>query len=129
MEHVFTESKMERDLGYARAVCVDDWIYVSGTGGIDYPSGELPEDVGDQTRLMLSNMESALKKLGSGFEDIVKRAIYIKNVDDTKEIYLIVGEVMGDKCKPASQGFRTDFLDPRLKVEMTLTCKRGVGAS
>jgi enamine deaminase RidA (YjgF/YER057c/UK114 family) len=127
MEHVFTESQMEKDLGYARAVCVDGWIHVSGTAGMDYPTGEIPEDVGDQTRLMLKNLENALKELGSGFEDVVKRAIYIRDTADTRQIYDIIGQAMGGKCKPASQGFRTDFLHPKIKVEMTLVARRGCG--
>lgn len=127
MEHVFTESKMEKDLGYARAVMVDGWIYVTGTSGTHYSTGVMPESVEDQTRQMLVNLESALSELGSGFEDVVKRAIYIKDAADTMAVYGIIGEAFAGKCKPASQGFRIDFLDPKIKVEMTLVAKKGAG--
>ncbi len=79
IEHVFTGSAMERDYGHCRAAVVDGWIFVSGTAGNDKASGTFPESVEAQTALMLDNPERALKAAGSGWEDVVKRTVYLPN--------------------------------------------------
>lgn len=38
--HVFSGSIYEELAGYARAVVVDDWIFVSGTVGVDFETGD-----------------------------------------------------------------------------------------
>ncbi|MCC7426670.1 MAG: RidA family protein [Alphaproteobacteria bacterium] len=127
IEHFFTESKMERELGYCRACVVDGWIFVSGTAGTNYKTGEMPDDVEAQTRQMLTNLENALKAAGSGWEDVVKRAIYLADPKDTMKVYSIICERTKHLVTPASQGFAVTFLNPRIKVEMTLIARKGAG--
>jgi len=127
IEHVFTESKMEKELGYCRACIVDGWIFVSGTAGTNYKTGEMPEDIETQTRQMLDNLENALKAAGSGWQDVVKRAIYIGDPKDTMKVYAIICERTKHLVTPASQGFAVTFLNPRIKVEMTLIARKGAG--
>ena len=40
--HIFSGSIYEEMAGYARAVIVDDRIFVSGTVGVDFETGGLP---------------------------------------------------------------------------------------
>ena len=42
--HIFSGSTFEELAGYSRAVVVGDHIYVSGTVGINFQTGKLPED-------------------------------------------------------------------------------------
>ncbi|WP_372624610.1 Rid family hydrolase [Falsiroseomonas sp.] len=129
IEHIFSGAAMERDYGYCRAAVVDGWIFVSGTAGNDQATGIFPEDVEAQTHRMLDNLERALAQAGSGWPDVVKRAIYLADPKDTKAVYSIIVERTKQLVTPASQGFAVTFLDPRIKVEMTLIAKRGAGAA
>ena len=42
-------STFEQDIGYSRAVVVDDWVFVSGTTGFDYASMTIAEDLVEQS--------------------------------------------------------------------------------
>lgn len=127
IEHFFTGSKMERDLGYCRACVVDGWVFVSGTAGNDAATGDMPDDVEAQTHKMVDNLERALKAVGSGWEDVVKRAIYIADANDTMKVYSIICARTSHLTTPASQGFEMRFLNPKIKVEMTLIARKGAG--
>lgn len=60
--HIFSGSVYEELAGYARAVIVDDRIYVSGTVGIDFSTGNLSPDPRTQTETALDTIETTLKK-------------------------------------------------------------------
>lgn len=128
IEHFFTGSKMEQDLGYCRACVVDGWVFVSGTAGNDWATGAMPDDVGEQTHRMIDNLTRALEAVGSGWQDVVKRAIYLADAKDTQQVYGIICERTKHLTTPASQGFEMRFLNPAIKVEMTLIARRGAGA-
>ena len=48
--HVFSGSIYEEMAGYARAVIVDDRIFVSGTVGVDFATGDMPEGAREHNR-------------------------------------------------------------------------------
>ena len=58
--HVFSGSIYEEMAGYARAVIVGDAIYVSGTVGVDFATGELADGAEAQTDRALDTIEAAL---------------------------------------------------------------------
>ena len=63
--HIFTGSKYEELAGYARAVVVDDRIFVSGTVGYDFKTGELPETAEGQTEQALNTIAWSLEASGA----------------------------------------------------------------
>jgi enamine deaminase RidA (YjgF/YER057c/UK114 family) len=70
--HVFSGSIYEELAGYARAVVVDDWIFVSGTVGVDFETGQMAEGSETQTSTALDTIEKALLEAESGLHDIVR---------------------------------------------------------
>ena len=70
--HVFTGSKYEELAGYARAVVVDDRIFVSGTVGYDFQTGHLSESATDQADQALKTIAWSLEQAGSRLGDIVR---------------------------------------------------------
>ena len=56
--HIFSGSTFEELAGYSRAVVVGDHIYVSGTVGINFQTGKLPEDAAGQAEQALDTIES-----------------------------------------------------------------------
>ena len=70
--HVLSGSKYEELAGYARAVVVDDRIFVSGTVGVDFETGAMPETAESQASRALDTIERALAEAGSGLHDVVR---------------------------------------------------------
>ena len=69
--HVFSGSIYEEMAGYARAVIVDDRIFVSGTVGVDFFTGDMADGAAAQTATALDTIERALEQAESGLHDIV----------------------------------------------------------
>ena len=65
-------SAFESQIGYSRAVVSGDFVFVSGTTGFDYSTMTISDDVAEQARQALSNIEAALKQAGASFADVVR---------------------------------------------------------
>jgi len=124
---ISTGSDYEKLVGYSRALVVDDWVFVSGTTGRDHDTGEVPEDVVDQTHLCFRTINRALKEAGSSFDDVVRmRIIMTDPADDAR-----VAPVLGHYLKPVGPVLTTSvsaLLDPRFKIEIDVTALIGSGA-
>ena len=57
-------SSFEDRIGYSRAVVAGDWVFVSGTTGFDYATMSISDDVVEQARQCLANIEWALREGG-----------------------------------------------------------------
>ena len=57
---IFSGSKFEKVAGYARAVVDGEWVHVSGCTGMVYATGEISDDVVEQTHQTFRNIEWAL---------------------------------------------------------------------
>ena len=81
-QFISSGSTFEALIGYSRAVVDGDWIFVSGTTGFDYGSMTISDDVAEQAKQALKNIDQALTDAGATRLDIV-RVHYI--LPDTKD--------------------------------------------
>ena len=79
--HIFSGSTFEELAGYSRAVVVGDHIYVSGTVGINFQTGKLPEDAAGQAEQALDTIEKALHQAQSGLHDVVRVRVFLTSPD------------------------------------------------
>ena len=115
----FSGTPWEAKVGYARAVQVGDWIYVSGTTGTD-PSGKVmaPGDAYLQTVHTIRNIESALTRLGLSLEHVVRTTIYVKDMNRWEEVAKAHSEFFG-KTHPATSLVEVcRLVDPDMLVEI-----------
>ena len=104
---------------YSQAVKANGLVFVSGQLGIDPATGELAgATAGEQAAQALKNIKSILDTAGSGMEKVVRATIYMKNVDDFKEIDAKYAEVFIGSVKPARVAFGGNDIPKGALVEI-----------
>jgi len=112
-QNIAGTSPYEPVIGFSRAVRIGNVVHVSGTGPVG--AEELP--AAEQTRVVLGLIETALKKAGAGFEDVVRTRMYIAHAEDWEVVGRVHGEVFG-VIRPASTMVVAALLNPKWLVEI-----------
>lgn len=86
--------RWEAQMGYSRAVRVDDRVYVSGTIGVA-PDGTLPPTPYEQARRALEIIEAALTRAGASLADVVRTRVFVADLRDFEEVARAHGESFG----------------------------------
>ena len=78
---------------YSQAVRVGDWLFLSGSLGIDPSNGEfVPGDAAAQARKALENMGEVLAAAGATFDQVVKTTVFLADMDDFVPVNAVYGE-------------------------------------
>ena len=126
--HVFSGSIYEELAGYARAVVVDDWIFVSGTVGLDFETGKMAEGSETQTSTALDTIEKALLEAESGLHDIVRVRVYVPDPEDVMVISGVLKARVGFTY-PTNTTICSPLAVPGAKVEIEVEAIRGSGTA
>lgn len=126
--HVFSGSIYEEMAGYARAVVVDDRIFVSGTVGVNFATGELAEGPTAQTHQALDTIATALIEAGSGLHDIVRARIYAPDPEDVGAISAVLKDRIGFTA-PANTTICSPLAVPGAHLEIEVDAIRGSGTA
>ena len=70
-------------------------LFVSGQIGIDAATKTASEDVTEQTKQVLRNMEQALNDSGASLQDVVKTTVFLTNMDDFVAMNAVYEQVFG----------------------------------
>lgn len=104
---------------YTDAVAYGDLLFVSGAAPLD-EDGRLVggEDVRQQTRKVLENLEAVLTAAGMTFADVLKVTVFLTDVDDRQAVDELRREFFGG-ARPASTLVEVSRLAvPGMKVEI-----------
>ena len=102
---------------YCHAVRAGNLVWLSGAVGIR-PDGSIPEDVVEQFRVALANIDGALRAAGGKPENIVKVQVFVTDINDRAKINPLRQDYFGD-ARPASSLFEVSALvAPEFKVEI-----------
>ncbi|KFA65219.1 hypothetical protein S40285_01527 [Stachybotrys chlorohalonatus IBT 40285] len=126
-QSISSGTKFEADIAYSRAVVVDGWIFVSGTTGYK-PSGEISEDVVEQTEQTLLNIERALQEAGSSSKDIVRVRYLLPNRNDFEKTWPVLRRWFGD-VRPAATMEEVKLMKEEMKIEIEVTARKATEAS
>lgn len=116
---ITTGTNWESQVGYSRAVRVDNYVHVSGTTATD-PLGKIVgiNDSYEQTRQILRNIVSALEAAGASVEDVVRTRIYVTDISEWESIGKAHSEVFGS-IQPASSMVEVSrLINPDMLVEI-----------
>lgn len=116
-------STFEEQIGYSRAVVEGEWIFVSGTTGFDYSTMTISEDVVEQCRQCLRNIDFALREAGGERGDVVRVRYILPNTGDFEPCWPALREYFGD-VRPAATMISAGLSDARMKIEIEVTAKK-----
>ncbi|KAH9884627.1 Endoribonuclease L-PSP/chorismate mutase-like protein [Cubamyces lactineus] len=86
---------------YTQAVRVGDFIFLSGSLGLDPATGKMVEGgVEAQARQALKNMKAIIEASGSEIGKVVKTTVFLHSMDDFKAVNAVYTEFFGEH-KPA----------------------------
>lgn len=71
---------------YSQAVIVGDLIYTSGQLPIHQQTGEIPDNISEQTRQSLLNVQAVLKEAGSDMSKVFKTTVFVKDLNDFSSV-------------------------------------------
>ena len=124
--HVFSGSVYEEMAGYARAVIVGDHIYVSGTVGVDFSTGDMAEGPEAQTTMAIDTIEQALTEVNATLADIVRTRVYVPNPDHVIAVSTVLKHRIGF-TRPANTTICSPLAVPDADVEIEVEAIRGSG--
>ena len=106
MEAVATSEAPVALGAYSQAVKANGFVFVSGQLGIAHEKSPTRvvwpgATAGEQTAQALKNIKQILDTAGTGIEHVVRATIYMKNVEDFKEVDARYADVFIGSVKPA----------------------------
>ena len=113
-------STFEQQVGYSRAVVDGRWVFVAGTTGFDYDTMTISDDVVEQVRRALANIDAVLVEAGASARDIVRVRYYLPDLDDFESCWPTLRSYFGD-ARPAATMIVAGLADPRMKIEVEVT--------
>jgi 2-iminobutanoate/2-iminopropanoate deaminase len=107
---------------YSRAMFDDDWIFVSGTIGMDYDAHRLAGTAAEQTRLMVRNIEKYLATCGGGLKNIVNYTLIVSAHEHLGAVIDTLAEVL--PCKPTGTAMIAGIAIADAYVEMQVIARK-----
>ncbi len=103
---------------YSPAVRAGEFIFVSGQGPIDPETDVMfTGDSGEQTRLVLRNIQSILEGCGASLADVVKCSVFLAEAGDFAAMNEVYAGFFGE-TKPARTTVEARFVAPGMRVEI-----------
>lgn len=90
----FNTSKLPRMTEvFPQAVVADNFIFISGTAGVNPATGKLSESFEEQAMQSFMNIKTILEELGSDMTKVVKTTVYMVSGNDFAILNKVYGEV------------------------------------
>ncbi|KAK2011181.1 endoribonuclease L-PSP [Colletotrichum eremochloae] len=121
--NVSSGSAFEAQIGYSRAVVLDDFIFVSGTTGYNYQTGAISPDIAEQTEQTMQNITAALAEAGAQIKDVVRVRYILPDRRDFQKTWAVLQKYFGD-VRPAATMIQAGLMEEVMKIEIEVTAKK-----
>jgi len=120
-------SPWEALAGYSRAVVDGEFVFVSGTVGVDLATMTMPDGAEAQAEQAFVTIADALAQAGAGLADVVRVRVYVPDRADVTAVSGVVKRRLGE-ARPANTTVCTPLAVEGAKVEIEVTAlRRGAG--
>ena len=119
-------STFEEQIGYSRAIVDGRWVFVAGTTGYDYSSMTISDDVVEQARQTLANIDDALRRAGSCAADVVRVRYLLPDAADFEPCWPLLRAYFADS-RPAATMMVVGLATPEMKIEIEVTALKPEG--
>jgi len=110
---------------YNQAVMAGNVLYTSGQIAMDAKSGELRiENIEDESRQVMKNLEAVLKAAGMDFSKVVKSSIFLKNMDDFQKVNQVYASYFSEDKAPARETVQVSRLPKDVNVEISMIASK-----
>ncbi|KAJ9144803.1 hypothetical protein NKR19_g6330 [Coniochaeta hoffmannii] len=116
-------SPFEAQIGYSRAVCSGDWVFVSGCTGYNYENGTISSSVVEQAEQTMHNINSALVEAGASTKDIVRVRYILPDRSDFPKTWPVLQKWLGD-VRPAATMIQAGLMEEAMKIEIEVTARK-----
>ena len=120
-------SGLEADYAFSRAVVDGDWVFVAGTTGMNYATGEMPDEAAAQAEQAFRNIERILAEAGASIGDTVRVQYTLTDAADLPALAPVMHRWF-DKVRPAATAVIAGLIDPRMKIEIEVTVRRSASS-
>lgn len=121
MKKILISDKAPKPVGpYSQAVSFGEFIYTSGQVGINKEGKFISEDVQGQTKQILENLKNILEDNGSSLENVIKTTVFLKDMNDFKQMNEIYAGYFGNSL-PARSTVEVSGLPLGARVEIEVT--------
>lgn len=117
-------SSFEDQVGYSRAVVQGNWCFMAGTTGYDYKEMTISDDIVEQTRQTLKNIDHTLSLSGFSRSDIVKVLYILPDASEFEQCWPTLKEYFG-AIRPAATMISAKLFDSKMKIEIEVTAFKG----
>lgn len=117
-------SSFEEQVGYSRAVVQGNWCFMSGTTGYNYKEMTISDDIVEQTRQTLKNIDSTLGLSGFSRSDIVKVLYILPDGSEFEQCWPVLKAYFGT-IRPAATMISAKLFDSKMKIEIEITAFKG----
>jgi enamine deaminase RidA (YjgF/YER057c/UK114 family) len=122
---VSSGSPWEELAGYSRAVVDGEFVFVSGTVGVDLRTMTMPEGAAAQAAQAIDTIEAALAQADASLGDVVRVRVYVPDRADVAAVSGVVKARLG-AARPANTTVCAPLAVEGAKVEIEVTAKRPV---
>ncbi len=107
---------------YSRAMFDQDWVFVSGTIGMDYDTQRLAPTAQAQTELMLRNIATYLEACGARLEQVINYTLIVSDREHIPAVVDTLSRLL--PCKPTGTAMIAGIALPDAYVEMQVIARK-----
>ena len=120
-------SPWEELAGYSRAVVDGDWVFVSGTVGVNLATMVMPESAEAQAEQALDTIEAALAQVPARLTDVVRVRVYMPERGDVVAVSGVIKRRLG-AARPTNTTVCCPLAVEGAKVEIEVTARLRAGS-
>ncbi|MFJ8071762.1 MULTISPECIES: RidA family protein [Peribacillus] len=96
IEAIITKEAPKAIGPYSQGIKAGNIVYTSGQLPIDPETGEMPDNIEEQTRMSLENLKKVLEAAGSSLQQVIKTTVFLSDMNHFAVMNHVYGEFFSD---------------------------------